>query len=50
MGNTLAGVLTVVGSASVFTGEVQDSAARRLLKTAQAISHRMGGSQPISGV
>lgn len=49
MGNRLAGVLTVVGSASVFTAEVQNSAAQRLVKTAQAISERMGGSQPISG-
>ncbi|WP_219060662.1 IclR family transcriptional regulator [Pseudomonas sp. UMAB-08] len=49
VGNKLAGVLTVVGSASVFTAEVQDSAARQLLKTAQAISDRMGGSQPVAG-
>lgn len=47
MGHKLAGVLTVVGSASVFTGPVQDVAARELLKTAQAISARMGGSQPV---
>ncbi|MGV8920898.1 MAG: IclR family transcriptional regulator [Pseudomonas sp.] len=46
MGNKLAGVLTVVGSASVFTSEVQNVAARQLLQTTQAISARMGGVMP----
>ncbi|WP_397448806.1 IclR family transcriptional regulator [Pseudomonas sp. NA-150] len=46
MGNKLAGVLTVVGSASVFTSDVQDVAAKQLLKTTQAISARMGGTLP----
>jgi len=49
VGDKLAGVITVVGSASVFTSQVQDMAARELLKTAQAISQRMGASQPIIG-
>ncbi|MEB0041476.1 MULTISPECIES: IclR family transcriptional regulator [unclassified Pseudomonas] len=44
MGNRLAGVVTVVGSASGFNGEAQDQAAQKLLKTAQDISLRMGGS------
>lgn len=44
MGNKLAGVVTVVGSASGFNGEAQDQAAQKLLKTAQEISLRMGGS------
>jgi len=46
LGNTLAGVVTVVGSASVLTGDKQMLAARRLLETAQAISERMGGEMP----
>jgi DNA-binding IclR family transcriptional regulator len=46
MGNKLAGVLTVVGSASVFTGRRQSDAAQKLLHTAQAISARMGGEMP----
>lgn len=46
LGNTLAGVVTVVGSASVLTGEKQMLAARRLWETAQAISERMGGEMP----
>jgi len=49
MGNRLAGVVTVVGSASVFTGAAQDQAAMKLLKTAQDISLRMGGSFQLSG-
>lgn len=48
MGNKLAGVVTVVGSASVFTGLAQDAAALKLLKTAQDISLRMGGSFQLS--
>lgn len=48
LGNTLAGVVTVVGSASVLTGEKQVLAARRLLETAQGISERMGGEMPAS--
>jgi DNA-binding IclR family transcriptional regulator len=46
LGNTLAGVVTVVGSASVLAGDKQVLAARRLLETAQAISERMGGEMP----
>ncbi len=47
MGNTLAGVVTVVGSASVLTGERQTRAAQRLKATAHAISQRMGGEMPL---
>ncbi len=43
MGNKLVGVVTVVGSASVFTDQRQALAAQKLLQTAQAISARMGG-------
>lgn len=43
MGNKLVGVVTVVGSASVFTDQRQAIAAQKLLHTAQAISARMGG-------
>jgi DNA-binding IclR family transcriptional regulator len=46
MGNKLAGVITVVGSASVFTHERQTAAARKLRQTAQTISERMGGEMP----
>lgn len=46
MGNKLVGVVTVVGSASVFTDERQSEAAQKLLRTAQAISVRMGGEMP----
>jgi DNA-binding IclR family transcriptional regulator len=46
MGNKLVGVVTVVGSASVFTGEHQAQAAQKLLHTARAISARMGGEMP----
>lgn len=48
MGNKLVGVVTVVGSASVFTDERQAAAAQKLLRAAQAISTRMGGDMPIS--
>ncbi len=44
MGDKLVGVVTVVGSASIFTDERQAAAAQKLLHTAQAISARMGGS------
>jgi DNA-binding IclR family transcriptional regulator len=43
MGGSLAGVITVVGSASVFNGERQAEAAQRLRATARIISDRMGG-------
>ncbi len=43
VGNKLAGVITMVGSASVFTDERQNEAAQRLRATAQVISGRMGG-------
>ncbi|HEX8596191.1 MAG TPA: IclR family transcriptional regulator [Pseudomonas sp.] len=43
VGNKLAGVVTMVGSASVFTRDVQANAAQRLRATAQLISGRMGG-------
>ncbi|RMQ50057.1 Regulatory protein, IclR [Pseudomonas cichorii] len=43
MGNKLAGVVTVVGSGALLTGQTQDLAAGRLLETARAISGRMGG-------
>jgi len=46
MGHKLVGVVTVVGSASVFTAEHQNSAAQKLLRTAQAISLSMGGEMP----
>ncbi|MEX6665153.1 IclR family transcriptional regulator [Pseudomonas sp. W2-17] len=46
MGNKLVGVVTVVGSASVFTDQRQALAAQKLLQTAQAISARMGGEMP----
>lgn len=46
MGSKLVGVVTVVGSASVLTDERQALAAQKLLKTAQAISARMGGNMP----
>lgn len=46
MGNKLVGVVTVVGSASVFTDQRQAIAAQKLLQTAQAISLRMGGEMP----
>jgi DNA-binding IclR family transcriptional regulator len=43
VGNKLAGVITMVGSASVFTHERQAEAAHRLRTTARLISERMGG-------
>jgi DNA-binding IclR family transcriptional regulator len=46
IGNKLVGVVTVVGSASVLTGQRQAIAAEKLLQTAQAISLRMGGEMP----
>lgn len=46
MGNKLVGVVTIVGSASVFTDQRQAAAAQRLRQTAQAISARMGGEMP----
>jgi DNA-binding IclR family transcriptional regulator len=48
MGNKLVGVVTVVGSASVFTDEHQSMAAQKLSRTARAISARMGGEMPNS--
>jgi DNA-binding IclR family transcriptional regulator len=48
MGNKLVGVVTVVGSASVFTDEHQSMAAQKLSRTARAISARMGGEMPDS--
>ena len=45
-GNKLAGVITVVGAASVFRADTQGSAAERLQQAAEAISLRMGGRQP----
>jgi len=47
-GHELAGVITVVGAASVFTTQSQESAAELLLKASTAISARMGGSRPDS--
>jgi DNA-binding IclR family transcriptional regulator len=46
MGDKLVGVVTVVGSGSVLTDQVQNQAARRLLETARVISERMGGVIP----
>ncbi|MCY1441377.1 Bacterial transcriptional regulator [compost metagenome] len=46
IGNKLAGVITVVGAASVFHADTQGSAAERLHQAARAISLRMGGRQP----
>lgn len=46
MGHKLTGVVTVVGSGSVLTGQAQTTAARRLKDTARLISERMGGSLP----
>ncbi|RRV05689.1 IclR family transcriptional regulator [Pseudomonas sp. v388] len=46
MGSKLMGVVTVVGSGSVLTEQVQALAARRLHATARLISERMGGSMP----
>lgn len=43
-GHKLAGVITVVGSASVFDADTQGLAAERLQATAQAMSTRMGYS------
>lgn len=43
MGGPLSGVITMVGSASVFNGERQAEAAQRLRATARVISMRMGG-------
>jgi len=45
-GHKLAGVITVVGAASVFRADTQGSAAERLRETAQAISERLGGRMP----
>jgi DNA-binding IclR family transcriptional regulator len=45
IGNKLAGVITMVGSASVFTDAVQADAAQRLRATARSISARMGGDE-----
>lgn len=44
-GHKLAGVITVVGSASVFTDVRQNAAAQRVRATARAISERMGAPQ-----
>ncbi len=48
VGNKLAGVVTVVGSASVLTDQRQAEAAQKLLNAAQTISLRMGGEMPKS--
>ncbi|WP_296258901.1 MULTISPECIES: IclR family transcriptional regulator [unclassified Pseudomonas] len=45
-GQVLAGVITVVGAASVFTPSNQASAADMLLQTADTITRRMGGTRP----
>ncbi|SQF97789.1 IclR family transcriptional regulator [Paucimonas lemoignei] len=49
VGNKLAGVITMVGSASVFTDERQAEAALRLRATAKVISLRMGGDSTLFG-
>ncbi|WP_426141871.1 IclR family transcriptional regulator [Pseudomonas sp. DWP3-1-2] len=49
VGNKLAGVITMVGSASVFTDTVQADAAQRLRATAQVISARMGADAGLFG-
>lgn len=49
VGNKLAGVITMVGSASVFTDERQAEAALRLRATAKVISLRMGGDGTLFG-
>lgn len=49
VGNKLAGVITMVGSASVFTDERQAEAALRLRATALVISGRMGGDGTLFG-
>lgn len=49
IGNKLAGVITMVGSASVFTDERQNEAAQRLRATARVISARMGGDVALFG-
>lgn len=46
-GHVLAGVITVVGAASVFTPPNQATAAERLQQAAQAITDRMGGARPL---
>ncbi|MNP66193.1 hypothetical protein D3C76_1618730 [compost metagenome] len=46
IGDKLAGVITVVGAASVFRADTQGSAAEHLHQAARAISLRMGGRQP----
>lgn len=45
-GHVLAGVITVVGAASVFTPSSQASAAELLQQAADAITQRMGGVRP----
>lgn len=47
VGNKLAGVITMVGSASVFTDERQAQAAQQLRATARVVSARMGGDVTI---
>lgn len=49
VGNRLAGVITMVGSASVFTDKRQAEAAQKLRATAQVISTRMGGDVGMFG-
>ncbi|MCQ3000150.1 IclR family transcriptional regulator [Pseudomonas syringae] len=49
VGNKLAGVITMVGSASVFTDKRQAEAAQRLRATARVISARMGGDVALFG-
>jgi len=45
-GEVLAGVITVVGAASVFTPASQATAAHLLRQAADSISHRMAGTRP----
>lgn len=45
-GHQLAGVITVVGAASVFTSATQQTAVELLLQASAAISSRMGGAKP----
>jgi DNA-binding IclR family transcriptional regulator len=49
LGSKLAGVITLVGSASVFTDDRQAHAAQRLRATARVISERMGGDVHLFG-
>lgn len=49
LGGRLAGVLTVVGSASVFDDARQRAAGQRLLATARTVSERMAGTFAVAG-